>query len=444
MTLEQISGDDKDGIFEYTITIPTTALPDIETRNTLWDQKYAKKWQIRLDIEDNAGHEQAFLLYDWSDVNNGFSITNDKFEHELPQFTYSLDKSSVDVTDESQDLVLTVEWDDQENGADLERLLDGIDENRNGNIQDEQEWSRLYFVKSPDWFYEGSQDDKDARNVSNVHELWPISYEVDNDQTTDNKAVIKFNFTVPVGLVPGEYDLQVPYIYDKADNGGWVRVLKALNVTSDTEDDPPAYELISVSSREIDVTDSDVDLTVTFRIVDETGIEERNLSDQEDATTWFKPGILTTEYDENGLTTWIEKPLCEDTMYLDSESDQAYWYFDEQREYDEGGITFEWILENSFTSDGGDSSSARTDGDHKDGTYQTTITVDRNAYPGLYRLELDRWDLDDEHGNDRRSINEWSCDDDESENCSNIDGDDIFYNYIRVINSNFPDAPEKD
>ena len=274
--------------------------------------------------------------------------------------------------------------------------------------------------------------------------MWPISYELDNDQTTDNKSVIKFNFTVPVGLVPGEYDLQVPYIYDKADNGGWVRVLKALNVTSDTEDDPPAYELISVSSREIDVTDSDVDLTVTFRIVDETGIEERNLSDQEDATTWFKPGILTTEYDENGLTTWIEKPLCEDTMYLDSESDLAYWYFDEQREYDEGGITFEWILENSFTSDGGDSSSARTDGDHKDGTYQTTITVDRNAYPGLYRLELDRWDLDDEHGNDRRSINEWSCDDDESENCSNIDGDDIFYNYIRVINSNFPDAPEKD
>ena len=65
-------------------------------------------------------------------------------------------------------------------------------------------------------------------------------------------------------------------------------------------------------------------------------------------------------------------------------------------------------------------------------------------YPGLYRLELDRWDLDDEHGNDRRSINEWSCDDDESENCSNIDGDDIFYNYIRVINSNFPDASEKD
>ena len=92
-TLEQISGDDKDGIFEYTITIPTTALPDIETRNTLWDQKYAKKWQIRLGIEDNAGHEQAFLLYDWSDVNNGFSITNDKFEHELPQFTYSLDKA---------------------------------------------------------------------------------------------------------------------------------------------------------------------------------------------------------------------------------------------------------------------------------------------------------------------------------------------------------------
>ena len=58
----------------------------------------------------------------------------------------------------SQDLVLTVEWNDQENGADLERLLDGIDENRNGNIQDEQEWSRLYFVKC-NWFVR-SQDTK--------------------------------------------------------------------------------------------------------------------------------------------------------------------------------------------------------------------------------------------------------------------------------------------
>ena len=63
---------------------------------------------------------------------------------------------------------------------------------------------------------------------------------------------------------------------DNAHNGWSGRVYNILEVQSDTEINPPVYEIISISDTEVDVTNNPVDITVRFRITDESGIEERN------------------------------------------------------------------------------------------------------------------------------------------------------------------------
>ena len=134
-------------------------------------------------------------------------------------------------------------------------------------------------------------------------------------------------------------------------------------------------------------------------------------------------------------------------MYLDSESDEADWTFNYKRVVNENGATIEWLLDDTFYSQpqlNARSFDKRTDGDNKDGTYETNVLIRKNAYPGLYRLELDVNNLDDIHGNHRANIYTFNCWDSNDENCSNVNGQDIFYKYVRVINSNVTDAPEED
>ena len=357
------------------------------------------------------------------------------------------------MTDESQDVTYTLEWTD-ESGVNLERFLDYIDPNRNGNIQEEDERVN-YHRLNPSWTT--NVEDYTLRD-SNEHEVFAISYLVNEDETTDTKAVVEITYRIPQGQPAGQYDLNIPEVYDKADNGGWVFYSQALEVESDTENDPPAYELISVSAQEVDVTTEDAEITVVFKITDETGLEERQLPDAEGATQWYQPGVLTEEFDDNVLYTELRRPVCQQSLYLDSPSNQAYWsYADRYDDYDGDG-TLERFLQvrhdalnvqtwRSVDEPGRDGN-GRLEGDNKDGTYRMTIEIDKGAYPGLYRLELDTSDADDEYGNNRWS-NNYNCfkedDDNVSDNgrCSIIEGDDVFYQYIRVINTRI-EAPEED
>ena len=81
----------------------------------------------------------------------------------------------------------------------------------------------------------------------------------------------------------------------------------------------------------------------------------------------------------------------------------------------------------------------RVEGDVNNGIYETVITVAHNAYPGLYRLELDNFnDVDDVHGNFRfyPNSNEWEPED-------RVAGSDVYPKHIRVINTNHS-PPEED
>ena len=72
-----------------------------------------------------------------------------------------------------------------------------------------------------------------------------------------------------------------------------------------------------------------------------------------------------------------------------------------------------------------------------------TIKIRKGAYPGLYRLELDQHGVDDEYGNYRFIPYQYICWKEDDNNCSIVEGDDIFYEYIRVINTRI-EAPEED
>ena len=114
----------------------------------------------------------------------------------------------------------------------------------------------------------------------------------------------------------------------------------ALEIESDTENDPPAYELISVSALEVDVTTEDAVVTVVFKITDETGLEERQLPSVEGATKWYQPGVLTEDFDRNVLYSVLERPVCQQSLYLDSPSTRAYRsYEDRNGDYDGDGTT---------------------------------------------------------------------------------------------------------
>ena len=92
-TLERLSGDNLDGLYEFKFTVPTSAHPDTISRNTIGDQTHRKKWEIRLEVEDDTNHGQTYYLYNPENLDDGFSITNQKFEHELPYFTATLNRS---------------------------------------------------------------------------------------------------------------------------------------------------------------------------------------------------------------------------------------------------------------------------------------------------------------------------------------------------------------
>ena len=72
-----------------------------------------------------------------------------------------------------------------------------------------------------------------------------------------------------------------------------------------------------------------------------------------------------------------------------------------------------------------------------------TIKINKGAYPGLYRLELDTGHVDDEFGNYRFNPYQYSCWKEDDNNCNIREGDDIFYEYIRIINTRI-EAPEED
>ena len=364
--------------------MPTSAHPDTISRNTIGDRTHRKKWEIRLEVKDDTNHGQTYYLYNPENLDDGFSITNQKYEHELPNFTATLDRSSVDVSEESQDVILTLDWSD-ESGVNLEEFLDKMDENRNGDIQEEDESTGIrWFLKSG-----AGQDDAISttdRNKFNSHELEPYDYAINNELTNSNRAVVDLYYRIPQGFAPGEYDAIIFDIMDNAHNGWSGRVYNILEVQSDTEINPPVYEIISISDTEVDVTNNPVDITVRFRITDESGIEERNT---EGSSRYLSPGFWRNNHEEGYIRSTLRRNLCQDTLYLDAETSRAEWDFTPIGVGDiDGDFIGERFFGSEFDSGLGQSSEVRIEGDNKDGVYETTITIDQMAYPGLYRLEL--------------------------------------------------------
>ena len=232
-------------------------------------------------------------------------------------------------------------------------------------------------------------------------------------------------------------------IYDAVDNGGSGFKYDGFQINSATETNPPAFELISVSQDEVDVTNGPVDITVRFRITDESGIEERNLDNREDsnASDGFElPGMLRDYYWENRMGSSLEKDVCVDTLYLEEEFPQAFWFFSAQIDDPDNDGSTERFGYSYHTSDSSKKTSElRVEGDVNNGIYETVITVVHNAYPGLYSLELDNFnDVDDIHGNFRfyPNADEWEPED-------RVAGSDVYPKRIRVINTNYS-PPEED
>ena len=270
-TLTRVSGDDKDANYEWKFTLPTDLLPSIKQDDMLIDSKQRKGYQISLDIEDVSGHSQYFYLYPWDSTvegYDGFEVINENFEHELPKVTVTYDKASVDVTDEAQDMTMTIDWTD-ESGVNLQTFLDRIDENGDGIIGQDGSGDTPFF-----YTYIQKEYVEDGENL-NYHYIRPNSISVNDELTNDNRAVVELGFTIPKGYIPTDMNALVQNIYDTVDNGGNGLKYDGFQINSATETNPPAFELISVSQDEVDVTNGPVDVTVRFRITDESGIEER-------------------------------------------------------------------------------------------------------------------------------------------------------------------------
>ena len=128
------------------------------------------------------------------------------------------------------------------------------------------------------------------------------------------------------------------------------REYDALEIQSDTEQTDLVTKIISISSRDIDVTDGPVDITVRFRITDESGVEERNLDSRENSSSsdgWESPGLKRSLFWEEMLKLNLSKPLCNDTLYLDEDHPQAQWFFRTPRLDFDGDGSDELILQNS-------------------------------------------------------------------------------------------------
>jgi hypothetical protein len=267
--------------------------------------------------------------------------------------------------------------------------------------------------------------------------------------TTNDRAVVELDYTIPQGYAPGTMLNYISSIYDLVDNGGNAVKFDALEIQSDTETDGPSYEIISISSRDIDVTDGPVDITVRFRITDESGVEERNLDSRENSSSsdgWESPGLKRALFWEEMLYSNLSKPLCNDTLYLDEDHPQAQWVFRTPRLDFDGDGSDELILQNSFDSPNRNennevprTSNTRIEGDVFNGIYETTITISQNAYPGLYDLQLDVRGVDDIHGNYRYHDDEWQWEELEDREA----GSDRYPGYVRIQNSNFT-PPEED
>ena len=180
-----------------------------------------------------------------------------------------------------------------------------------------------------------------------------------------------------------------------------------------------------------------------FRITDESGIEERNLDSREDsdASDGFElPGMYRNYYWENTLNSSLEKNLCDDTLYLDEDYQQTFWFFRVQDDDPDDDGSNEPFGYSTFVSDSTKKTSElRVEGDVNNGIYETVITVEHNAYPGLYMLELDNSnEVDDIHGNIRFHTNSsrWEPED-------RVAGSDIYPKYVRIINTNYS-PPEED
>ena len=438
-TLTRISGDDKDANYEWKFTLPTDLLPSIKQDDMLIDSKQRKGYQISLDIEDVSGHSQYYYLYPWDSTvegYDGFEVINENFEHELPKVTVTYDKASVDVTDEAQDMTMTIDWTD-ESGVNLQTFLDRIDENGDGIIGQDGSGDTPFF-----YTYIQKEYVEDGENL-NYHYIRPNSISVNDELTNDNRAVVELGFTIPKGYIPTDMNALVQNIYDTVDNGGNGFKYDGFQINSATETNPPAFELISVSQDEVDVTNGPVDVTVRFRITDESGIEERNLDSREDSNApdgFELPGMSRDYYWENRMNSSLEKDVCTDTLYLERENPQAFWFFRTQDDDPDDDGTNERFGYTYFNSDPSKKTSElRVEGDVNNGIYETVITVEHNAYPGLYMLELDNFnDGDDIHGNFRfyPNADEWEPED-------RVAGSDVYPKRIRVINTNHS-PPEED
>ena len=193
-TLTKVSGDEKDANYEWKIVIPTDLLPSTKEDYKLLDTEHMKDYYITLRVEDVNEHLQYYYLYPW-EIDEKFEVINDNFEHELPKATFSIDKTTVDVTDESQDVKVTIDWTD-ESGVNLEYFLDNLDEDRDTLISIDGESQYFYTYIREDW-------NKTDFESTNRHEIHPKSYTVNQDLTTNDRAVVELDYTIPQGHAPG-------------------------------------------------------------------------------------------------------------------------------------------------------------------------------------------------------------------------------------------------
>tara|TARA_X000000950_G_scaffold30818_1_gene33354 strand:- start:95 stop:1552 length:1458 start_codon:yes stop_codon:yes gene_type:complete len=421
--LEKISGDSKDATYRASFTINTDTLPSMTEDMDFLDTYFYKHWNIQMTAYDTSGHSQWYYLSSPNMVdssgnqddtdNEDFVVINTNIDGDLPELTYSIDKSQVNVTNESQEVVVTLDWNDP-SGSNLNYFIEEMDPDLDGILNEDDETYDNY-----NFFTKYSEDDD-----TNEHQIFAQSYEIDETLTTEERAVIKLTYFVPQNKAPGSYYLTVPYILDDVDNGGWANKLDALEVVSDTETDPPQYELLSISPQIVDVTNENVEVTFRFRITDESGLENRDI--KEDYGTFYGPN--DGPFFADNLRSSARIRPCKDISYTGlTDHPRAFWLFN-------GNVADFYRSGRSYDPE--DPEGWRVEGDNKDGIYETKVLIQQGSFPGLWNVELDDFAHDDIHGNYNLDGNSWLDD------YVREDGSRIYPRELEIINTNI--IPDED
>ena len=211
---------------------------------------------------------------------------------------------------------------------------------------------------------------------------------------------------------------------EDVDNGGWGNKLDALEVVSDTETDPPQYELLSISPQIVDVTNENVEVTFRFRITDESGLENRDI--KEDYGTFWGPNDGPF-FGDNLRSSARIKP-CKDISYTGlTDHPRAYWFFNSD-------VAEDYRSGRSYDLE--DPEGWRVEGDNKDGIYETKVLIPQGSFPGLWNIDLDDFAHDDIHGNANFDGNSWLDD------YVREDGSRIYPRELEIINTNI--IPDED